>query len=632
MPDTYRNFASNPVLKRRIILLSCILCSFILLYSVNGGKPCVYDNLKIKLLKVNPELKERDFILFNKYRITVTKNGLPVPSVSNYDIILGFFGFSYSMVHESNDLSSSTSKLENLTLSSLVYEVVRKNYYFLEGADMSSCKIAILNESRALELSHDLFQGTYNQKHQVPVWIIWDIEKQKRFPGSFIKDVTLIDFDDLKNYIENATPATIAEKPVFKAAKPSDPYSPPRINPLFLPAIRSFAKKYLKEQSSYLKYVDPKSLRYSLSSSNEELIIEEANDQSATNGYRIPLLSMSLPVDLQQEQANRRENRPDPEFAWLKQEILNHIEFYKGGQQIFIDDDFQLKIPKIFGNKNGITAISDTSSVKVVQCNLIQENNKQAEKVEIVVSYKKTPLTLFFTNQITGQPIRACKVIIDVVRSPRCAYKGKFFSGKPTQPLFYHNPNVKYRLWIDQPEYFPTEEGKEFSDKDFCNGKTIKLKPRPAFHFYYIDRKAINSSLRDTLLSILQPVFQEKEKFLIYISNSEAPLLISKRENIKTEFNKALYIMPQTPQVEVEKDLILDAIPLDSIPMERFIMLNFIYKIETLTQNEGKLIKRISNHLSSGIMNRKTVITILGDEGLPGRLLEKDYHYIKIID
>jgi len=393
-----------------------------------------------------------------------------------------------------------------------------------------------------------------------------------------------------------------------------------------------FAKKYLKEQSSYLKYVDPKSLRYSLSSSNEELIIEEANDQSATNGYRIPLLSMSLPIDLQQEQANRRENRPDPEFVWLKQEILNHIEFYKGGQQIFIDEDFQLNIPKIFGNKNGITAASDTNLVKVIQCNLIQENKKQVEKVEVVVIYKKTPLTLFFTNQITGQPIRACKVIIDVVRSPRCAYEGKLFSGKPTQPLFYHNPAVKYRLWIDQPEYFPPEEGKEFSDKDFCNGKTINLKPRPAFHFYYIDTKVVNSSLRDTLLSILQPVFQEKEKFLIYISNSEAPLVISKRENIKTEFNKALYIMPQTPQIEVEKDLILDAIPLDSIPMEKIIKLNFIYKTETLTQNEGKLIKRISNHLSSGIMNRKTVITILGDEGLPGSLLERDYHYIKIIE
>ena len=516
----------------------------------------------------------------------------------------------------------------------LIYHVIKNNYYFLEGSDLSNCKIALLNESKARDLSGKLFPTPQNQNHQPPVWIIWDSENQNQMPDSFIDHVTIIDLNDLKKHTlqTTSTPPLQKEQRESSETTPRVTYNPPQINPAFLPEIIAFTKGYLRQRGGYLKDINAEVLRYSLSPSNEELIIEGIYDQSVTDGYRISLPMVSLPVDLIQDPVNRREEDQDSEFDWLKQEILGHLAIYLNDQRLFMNDKFQIEIPEVFTTGSTIMVISDTSMIRVSDSKFIRVNRKQSASIAMTIGFTKSPLTLNIFNQHTGIPLQECNVIIDFIRSTHSAYTGKVYHGEPTQALFYNHPKINYRLTIDQQEYDQPADGKQFSDKDFLNGKTIQLNPRPAFHFYYIDRKSVNPSLADTLLSLLQRDLQENEKFLIYITNNDQPLLVSDKENIKPQLNQALYLMSSPPQVEIEKELILNAIPLDSIPMEKIIRLNFIYNTEALSQNKGQLIEVINNELSSGIMNRKTGVTVLGDNGLPGFLLNKNYYYIKIID
>jgi len=624
-----------------LILVTYLLSIF---YWIPGSGICLtffnkdnsYDNndLKIRLLKINQEPKEVDFILFNEYQLMVSSGGQPVPSLSGQTIILGFYGFRYSLVRGSDELSSVLSNGETTYFPMLIYHVIKNNYYFLEGSDLSNCKIAILNESKASDISGKLFPATQNQSQQPPVWIIWDPDNQHQMPDSFINHVTIIDLGDLKKHALQiaSTPTLQKEQRGSGDTIPRMTYNPPQINPAFLPEIITFTKRYLRQKGGYFKDINAEALRYSLSPSNEELIIEGIYDQSVTDGYRISLPMVSLPVDLVQDSANRREEDQDPEFNWLKQDILGHLAIYLDGQRLFMKDKSQIDIPEVFIDGITFMVIPDSNMIHVSDSKFIRGNRKQSARITLTVGFTKSSLTLRMINQHTGIPLQECNVIIDFIRSTRPAYTGKVYHARPTHALFYNHPNINYRLTIDQPEYTQPLDGKQFSGKDFLNGKTIQLNPRPAFHFYYIDKKIVNPSLADTLLALLQRDLQEHEKFLIYLSNNDQPLLVFTNENIKPQLNKALYLMSSPPQLEIEKELILNAIPLDSIPMEKIIRLNFIYNTETLLQNKGQLIEVINNELSSGIMNRVTAVTVLGDNGLPGLLLNKNYHYIKIKD
>ena len=134
--------------------------------------------------------------------------------------------------------------------------------------------------------------------------------------------------------------------------------------------------------------------------------------------------SISLPIDIIQELSNRREEFQDPEFEWLKDDILDHVDFFIDGQQIFTDNKSRLVIPEVFSTGSLITAKSDTSLFTIESSKLTRATKKHPATFELTVGWLKTPLILNIIDKQTRAPLHECKVIIDFFKSPKSAYSG----------------------------------------------------------------------------------------------------------------------------------------------------------------------------------------------------------------
>jgi len=345
----------------------------------------------------------------------------------NQVVIIGFCGFKPSILQANHLLLSNLSENTPDDLFHILKGVLIENSFLFEKTDLSAIKICSFKGQKGGPIVNQacgifgITAGNY------PILIIWDSKENADLPVSDMNifnlneaDYKLADNSILFNIIgiEQDSTAVSKQKPLripFEEQKSIIKYySAPEIDPLFLPTIRKYVIDYLSLQSKDENIKIEDSLSFSLLPRNEGVLVKRIRKDLSIKSQRIPFRMISMPITIEQDEANRRGKNEDPEMQGLTKYFVSNIMLSVKGQQLFIDSSLcTVNIPDFFFKVGQPEAKSLSDLFKVTYTYLRFNEKSSPVQIPIRIWVEKSVLKIKIQNKDSNLPVNDCHVYID---------------------------------------------------------------------------------------------------------------------------------------------------------------------------------------------------------------------------
>ena len=587
-------------------------------------------------IKPMPGVKDsKQDVVYRPFQMVYEIGYVKKPTViTEPSLFIGFYGFTYPVISRLDTLwSRPADTTTQPCVHNLLADVFMNSYESFETSDPKPCKLLVFDLSKNQGLSTQIGKVTAVPASAKGIfYLFWDTRLQPKLPEGFSGE-GMIEMDVAKPARtpknkaamadSKSAPPPVAGKPEAVAAiavagetvksktsastqkgkqeasgkkqtqdngnKPepktqgpvkTDPVKPatpvvalihaPEISKSLYPDLWGYATK----QTPSLDQAD---ITLKLSKRNDSLIAYSKKQQTAVSGY--PLALKSYPVALRPiDNAFPVEITSAKVKAGLSANLRSVNFGYKGQRLLFSEDKTNtiLQIPECFSNRQEITGNWDKPAI------LTWPGASGSSGDTLFVTLEKIPLRITVVDEKTSIPVNGCIATVRV--------QGKIVSSMNINSTgeiqgLYRLESI-YQLSIQHDDYY--SKSSFLLRKDFDAGKTVTLINQPVYDVFYISTATkLKNEMLASVEQKFESVIQLNLPFILFVSNTDKPLVTSDSKSFKSIMNKAMQIFDDAPNLVSDYDHFSKDIKSKPPPKKTKVNLNFYMPAEVF-QSQGK--------------------------------------------
>jgi hypothetical protein len=613
------------------------------------------------------EIKDYNYILFRAYYIIAKKGTDPVPVKPATKIMVGFLGFSPSVISTATELYVKPGDTALVPcVHNLLSDIILKKKIIFGYNDIKKLKLAIydLNSEKEMAASlHDKFIISPEASHLI--FIIWDQAKEPTIPLALsechplVFDLTSpVKFPVYEPAVKPPEEISSTSQPPVKKEdagakkeetaqhlqdRPDQPAVQNEAAPRKEPARPEPGRKEPPEKKSFhckdlfpelIPVVEEFLVKNKINADKVQLSsrLNNRNDtlkltvssETGSREYILPIDHYApLIIKFAQTETSRRGDENDPEFEDIIKSILDMIHFSFNGRELYFDTlTSSLLLPKSFVPLNKISV----EGIGAKRIKFIYDDDKQLlTGLTVYAEFIKSPVRFTIVDKRTSQPINNIDIIISYNNRP--VYSGSYNSGNEIENKIYRDPNIRYRVIITHPDYYPINQKIFLTAQDFDLEKRCEMEYKPAYNLFYVDLTMGNRML---LKSVLQEktnsLFDLHLPFMVFVSDGKRPQIIKSQAGFTEFLNKIGILMTMPPNSSEDKETMLNSIPMDSLSVFETVKFQYFISSDTYQTSWKTLIDDLRNEINFRI-NKKPEIYLFIDFELMNDKRNKEYHY-----
>lgn len=616
---------------------------------------------------VSGKIDEFNYVLLRTYTIVAKAESAPCKINPPIKIMVGFIGFSPSAVSSANELytapiDTSVFPCVHNVLADLM---VKKRMQF-DFKDIKKLKILIFNLNTEKELYKNL-QDKFmvSSGSDKLFFLIWDQYKEPGLPVVMQSckplNINVNEPLKFKGEFKPAIAQAVQSAPPRETAKPIPPSavvpvesviaketpkekapvpqpSPPTGNPeprtqVPEPGVQNPAAapsgliheiQILADEFLLKNKIDKEKaqLTYSLNKRIDSLKIKVVSDKGEKNYVMLIPQYPPMPVKFTQPEDFRRKDEDDVELPDIIKMYIGKMKIKFYNQEMYFDSlTSTVLIPKAFSPVDKIRV----EGLEPAVSKLVIDDKEQPASLNIQVKIPKTPLKLTVLDKLTSMPITNLDLKI-YYRKKKDPYDGAYNSGEELNNKLFKLPGITYTILLNHPDYNPLKSF-TFSNKDFEKENTHAMEIKRAYNMIYVDLSAGNRMVLKTMLQEKIGRYLElKIPFFLVVSNGQKPMVIKDQAAFNDFISKIGITITLQPNAKIDRDAILNNLPLDSLAKVNNIQFQYFLSTDTYASSADGLINDLLKDLKLYVKTKPDIYIYINYD-IPDERKNRDYIY-----